>query len=53
MPTKPDKITLNAAKVMKDNPNFAKDVVRTIINETPALRDELLKAGLVKEVENA
>lgn len=51
MPTKPSTTIINASKVMKENPNFAKDVVRAIINETPALREELLKAGIVKEVD--
>lgn len=50
MPTKPDKTTMNAAKVMRDNPNFSRDAVLAIINETPLLKEELLKAGLVKEV---
>lgn len=53
MPTKPSAVELGAHKAMQQNPNFAKDVLRAIINETPELSDALLKAGLVKEVENA
>lgn len=48
MPTKPD--NLKAYEAMKKNPNFGKDALEAIINETPTLRDALLKAGLVTEV---
>lgn len=48
MPTKPSAEVLNAAKV-KLNP---KEVLEVVINETPELRDDLLKAGLVEEVED-
>lgn len=52
MPTKPTTAEKNAAKVMKSNPNFGKDALEAIINETPVLHDALLQAGLVKEVNN-
>ncbi len=50
MPTKPDKETLDAANTMKNDPDFAKSVLTAIINETPQLRDALVREGLVKEV---
>lgn len=48
VPTKPAAEVLNAAKV-KLNP---KEVLEVVINETPELREDLLKAGLVEEVED-
>lgn len=47
MPTKPDQMTLNAHKNMKSNPDFAKQMLKTIINETPELREPLLARGLI------
>lgn len=48
MPTKPTQEVINASK-KKINP---KDVVRAIINETPILRENALKAGVVFETED-
>lgn len=50
MPTKPTQETLNAAETMRKNPDFAKDVLMAVINESAVLREALLKEGLVKEV---
>lgn len=47
VPTKPNSEVINAAKVKLD----PREVLEVVINETPALRDDLLKAGLVEEVE--
>lgn len=47
VPTKPDQDVIDAAKVKLD----PREVLEVVINETPALRGDLLKAGLVKEVE--
>ena len=47
MPTKPDMKTLNAHKAMKANPEFAKQMLKTIINETPELKEPLLARGLI------
>lgn len=47
MPTKPSSEVINAAKVRLD----PREVLEVVVNETPALRDDLLKAGLVEEVE--
>lgn len=49
MPTKPKQAELKAAEYARKNPDFAKDALRAIINETPELRDALLARGLVKE----
>ena len=43
MPTKPTDDIINAAKVKLD----PREVLEVVINETPALRDDLLKAGPV------
>lgn len=51
MPIKPNEITMGAAKAMEQNPDFGKDALRTVINETPDLKNALLQAGLIKEVE--
>lgn len=48
VPTKPACEVINAAKVKLD----PREVLEVVINETPALRDDLLKAGLVEEVED-
>lgn len=53
MPIKPDEITLGAKKAMEQNPDYGKDVLRVVINETPELRAALLEQGLIKEVDNA
>lgn len=53
MSKKPDTSVINAERARKANPNFGKDVLTALINETPELRDELLRRGLVKEVPNA
>ena len=47
VPTKPSSEVINAAKGKLD----PREVLEVVINETPALRDDLLKAGLVEEVE--
>ena len=47
MPPQPTSEVINAARVKLD----PRDVREVVINETPALRDDLLKAGLVEEVE--
>lgn len=46
MPKKPDKITIDAYKNKLD----PRAVMSAVINETPELRDALLKAGLVEEI---
>lgn len=51
MPTKPTAAEIGAAEAMRKDPDFAKHALEAIINETPVLRDALLKAGLVEEVE--
>lgn len=51
MPTKPTAAEIGAAEAMRKDPDFAKHALEAIINETPTLRDALLKAGLVEEVE--
>lgn len=48
VPTKPSSEVINAAKVKLD----PREVLEVVINETPALREDLLKAGLVEEVED-
>lgn len=48
MPTKPTQEVIDAAKVHL-NP---KEVLEVVINEEPSLRAELLKAGLVEEMED-
>lgn len=48
MPAKPSSEVINASKVKLD----PREVLEVVINETPALRDDLLKAGLVEEVED-
>lgn len=48
VPTKPTSEVINAAKVKLD----PREVLEVVINETPALRDDLLKAELVEEVED-
>lgn len=49
MPRKPDQSTIDAAKAKLD----PREVLQVIVNETPELRDALLKQGLVEEVQNA
>lgn len=46
MPTKPPKEVINASKSELD----AKQLVLTIINEDPILREQALEEGLVREV---
>lgn len=46
MPIKPTQDVIDAHKKKLD----PRAVLNTIINETPILKDELLKAGLVQEV---
>lgn len=48
VPTKPTSEVINASKVKLD----PREVLEVVINETPAMRDDLLKAGLVEEVED-
>lgn len=50
MPVKPTPSEINAAKAMRANPNFGHDVVEAIVNETPELKEALLREGLVEEV---
>lgn len=52
MPTKPTEEELGAAEAMRTNPNYGHDAIEAIINETPELRDALLREGLVEEVKN-
>lgn len=52
MPTKPSAVELGAAAAMRKNPNFGRDVLESIINETPELKQALLERGLVQEVKN-
>lgn len=47
MPTKPTTEVIEAHKKALD----PRAVLNVIINETPSLKEELLKAGLVEEVE--
>lgn len=51
MAVKPDSKILKAYKSSKSNPNFGKDTLRAIINETPALKTALVEAGLVKVID--
>ncbi len=51
MPTKPSAVELGAAEAMRKNPDYAKDALEAIINETPELAEALLAEGLVEEVE--
>ncbi len=53
MATKPSAEELGAAEAMRQNPNYGKDVLEAIINETPELAQSLLAQGLVEEVKNA
>ena len=48
MPKQPDKVTIEASKKKLD----PKAVLSAVINETPELRDALLKAGLVEEIKD-
>lgn len=48
MPKQPDKITIEASKKKLD----PRAVLSAVINETPELRDALLKAGLVEEIKD-
>lgn len=48
MPKQPDKLTIEASKKKLD----PKAVLNVVINETPELRDALLKAGLVEEIKD-
>ena len=50
MPTRPTPTEIGAANAMRKDPQFDKHAMEAIINETPTLRDALLKAGLVEEV---
>lgn len=52
MAIKPTAAELGAAKAMESNPNFGKDCLEAIINETPQLRDALVAEGLVEEIKN-
>lgn len=51
MATKPSEKTRKAYKKYKSNPNFGKDTLRTIINETPILKSSLIEAGLVNVID--
>lgn len=48
MPKQPDKLTIEASKKKLD----PKAVLSAVINETPELKEALLKAGLVEEIKD-
>lgn len=50
MPIKPSATERGAYEAMRKNPNYGRDALEAIINETPELKEALLKAGLVEEV---
>lgn len=50
MPTKPNAEVMQAFDKFKDDPEFSHDVVESIINDNPTLRQGLIDAGLVEEV---
>lgn len=50
MPTKPTPEVMQAYDKFKDDPEFSHDVVESIINDNPMLRQGLIDAGLVEEV---
>lgn len=50
MPTKPDPEVMRAYDKFKDDPEFSHDVVESIVNDNPTLRQALIDAGLVEEV---
>lgn len=50
MPTKPSPEVMQAYDKFKDDPKFSHDVVESIINDNPMLRQALINKGLVKEV---
>lgn len=50
MPTKPNAEVMRAFDKFKDDPEFSHDVVESIINDNPTLRQGLIDAGLVEEV---
>lgn len=50
MPTKPTSEVMQAFDKFKGDPKFSHDVVESIINDNPMLRQGLIDAGLVKEV---
>lgn len=50
MPIKPSATERGAYEAMRKNPNYGRDALEAIINETPELKEALLKAGLVVEV---
>lgn len=54
MPTKPTNAEIMSEKVMKSNPEFAKDALEAIINSPDCtdMRNALLDAGLVEKAEN-
>ncbi len=51
MPKKPNPIELGAEAARRKNPKYGHDVLEAIINETPELRDYLIKRNLVEVVE--
>lgn len=50
MPIKPTTEVMQAFDKFKDDPKFSHDVVESIINDNPTLRQGLIDAGLVEEV---
>lgn len=50
MPTKPNAEVMQAFDKFKDDPKFSHDVVESIINDNPTLRQGLIDADLVEEV---
>lgn len=50
MPTKPNPEVMQAYDKFKDDPKFSHDVVESIVNGNPTLRQGLIDAGLVEEV---
>lgn len=50
MPIKPNPEVMQAYDKFKDDPKFSHDVVESIINDNPMLRQGLIDAGLVEEV---
>lgn len=50
MPTKPNPEVMQAYDKFKDDPKFSHDVVESIINDSPMMRQGLIDAGLVEEV---
>lgn len=50
MPTKPTSEVMRAFDKFKNDPKFSHDVVESIINDNPTIRQGLIDAGLAEEV---